>query len=362
MRPTYSILKSRAEKILWITLFYFLISIFLFLTGYSAMIRLDLNMANQNLTTHFFGSIVSGISGGLIGGTTLVFFWSTWLRTLSYQRSLLNIFLTYTLVYAMVAIITSLYYRSSEFNIFPIGRELWTGVWSDITSILQIQSYFLWLFIVLITIIALLVNDKYGPGIFAAFLLGKYFHPKREDRVFMFLDLRGSTAIAEQLGEEKYFNLLKELFRDSTPAILEANGEIYQYVGDEVVISWRQEIGINKANAIRCFFNIQQLFKDKEVYYREKYEGIVPEFKAGLHCGSVMAGEIGVLKRDIVYSGDVLNTAARIQAKCNELHVNILLSENLINLMNHKLDLYNIKEIGKIDLRGKKEPLLLYTL
>ncbi len=362
MKPKYSILRSQIEKILWITFFYFLISIFLFFTGYAAMLRLDLNTENQNFTTHFIGSIVSGISGGLIGGTFLVFFWSTWLRTLSYRRSLLNIFLTYTMIYGIVAVITSLFYRSSEFNIFSFERELWLGVWSDITSILQVQSYFLWLFIVLITIVALLVNDKYGPGIFASFLLGKYFHPKREERVFMFLDLRGSTTMAEQLGEERYFNFLKEVYRDSTPAILRTNGEIYQYVGDEIVISWKKKIGIENANAIYCFFEIQQCFLNLATYYKDRYDGIVPEFKAGLHCGSVMAGEIGILKRDIVYSGDVLNTTARIQAKCNELKVNILLSEYLINTLARKLDHFQPSEVGRIALRGKKEPLLLYTL
>lgn len=362
MRPTYSFLKSQVEKILWITFFYFIISIFLFFTGYSAILRLEVNMADQNITTHFIGSLVSGISGGIIGGTILVFYWSNWLRTLSYRRSLLNIFLTYTLVYILVAVITSLFYRSLEFNILSFKSELWIGVLSDITSILQIQSYFLWLFIVLITIIALLVNDKYGPGIFASFLLGKYFHPKREERVFMFLDLRGSTSAAEQLGEEKYFSFLKEVYRDSTPAILKALGEIYQYVGDEIVISWKKEIGIKNANAIECFFGIQACFLEKSSYYKEKYRGIMPEFKAGLHCGSVMAGEIGILKRDIVYSGDVLNTTARIQAKCNELKVNILLSEYLIKTMDKMPDHIQPREVGRIALRGKREPLLLFTL
>ena len=101
---------------------------------------------------------------------------------------------------------------------------------------------------------------------------------------------------------------------------------------------------------------------DKASYYRENYDGIVPEFKAGLHFGFVMVGEIGIVKRDIAYSGDVLNTAARIQSKCNELGVNILISKNLLAGLGSLPNAFNPREIGEIDLRGKQHSLMLYTL
>ena len=100
------------------------------------------------------------------------------------------------------------------------------------------------------TLIMLMVNDKYGPGVFVDFLLGKYFKPRREERIFMFLDLRSSTTIAERLGEEKYFSFIKDVFKDATPSILDSRGEIYQYVGDEIVISWKMENGQKNANFI----------------------------------------------------------------------------------------------------------------
>jgi len=209
--------------------------------------------------------------------------------------------------------------------------------------------------------VILLVNDKYGPGVFAAFLLGKYFHPKKEERIFMFLDLRASTAIAEKLGEDRYFNFLKDVFEHATPSILYSKGEIYQYVGDEIVISWKTHKGTENANCIRCFFDIQRSLNDKADYYQEKY-GVLPEFKAGLHYGYVMAGEIGVVKREIAFSGDVLNTAARIQSKCNELGVNILLSKFLLDKLNLQPDAYTPTMMGDIVLRGKEQSLALFTV
>ncbi|MGB5170277.1 MAG: adenylate/guanylate cyclase domain-containing protein [Eudoraea sp.] len=88
--------------------------------------------------------------------------------------------------------------------------------------------------------------------------------------------------------------------------------------------------------------------------------GVVPRFKAGLHVGKATVGEIGVLKRDIVYSGDVLNTTARIQNKCNELGVSLLISEDLKNSLSTNRLLFT--SLGEIKLRGKSEATGLYTL
>lgn len=107
------------------------------------------------------------------------------------------------------------------------------------------------------TLIILMVNDKYGPGVFKDFLLGRYFHPKKEERIFMFIDIRSATTIAEGIGEEKYFNFLKDFFRDITPAIIYTRGEIYQYVGDEMVVSWKLKNGLYKVNVLRCYFEMK---------------------------------------------------------------------------------------------------------
>ncbi|NNK59642.1 MAG: adenylate/guanylate cyclase domain-containing protein, partial [Flavobacteriaceae bacterium] len=292
----------------------------------------------------------------------IVFYWENWLRTKSYTWSLLNIFWSFTVLYFLVHIISDLFSPETQSNNSLVHSQSWTEVWSEIISLSFIVNYLAWLTLVIFTLIALLVNDKYGPGVFASFLLGRYFHPKREERIFMFLDLRGATTIAEKIGEGKYFNFLKDVIRDSTPAILKSKGEIYQYVGDEIVISWKKNAGTLNSNCLQCFFDIQQQLLDKASYYRENYDGIVPEFKAGLHSGFVMVGEIGVVKRDIAYSGDVLNTAARIQAKCNELGVNILISKNLLVGLGSLPNAFKPREIGEIDLRGKQHSLMLYTM
>lgn len=348
--------------ILWITVFWVIISIFQFVTGYSTLLQFKCNLQGLNTSTYLMGSLVTGVTAGLMGGSCIVFFWKNWLRTMAYGKSLLNIFWSYSLVYILVAAISGAYFHSSQSGVSQLDNELWQVLWVDLTSLFQIQNYLFWLMIVIFTLIALLVNDKYGPGVFVSFLLGKYFHPKREERIFMFLDLRGSTSIAEELSEDRYFNFLKETYRDATPAILNSKGEIYQYVGDEIVISWKKASGAENANALRCFFDIQQRFKERASHYKENYGGVVPEFKAGLHYGFVMAGEIGIVKRDIAYSGDVLNTTSRIQAKCNDLNVNILISKYLLDTLESIPDMFKPTEVGEIALRGKQHSMMLYTV
>ena len=112
--------------------------------------------------------------------------------------------------------------------------------------------------------------------------------------------------------------------------------------------------------AFSVFFDAQQLIQDKSAYFKKAYD-VFPEFKAGLHVGAVMAGEIGVIKREIAYSGDVLNTAARIQSKCNAYQVNIIASADLIKSWNHPIP-FKPNSLGMTELRGKSVKMELFQL
>jgi adenylate cyclase len=358
----HSKFKSQVAKIVWITLFWIVISVFQFLASYSTLIQFNYDLTGLKTIMILKGSIITGFIAGLLGGSFIVFLWGKWLRTKSYGWSLLNIFWSYSLVYLVIAVISGLLFHAIQLDVPIFHLRARQATWTHLASLITVYNYLFWLLVVVITFIALLVNDKYGPGVFRSFLLGKYFHPKREDRIFMFLDLRGSTTIAERLGEYQYFHFLKSIFRDATPGIINSKGEIYQYVGDEIVISWKKDSGIQNANCLQCFFDIQQCFLDKASYYRETFDGIVPEFKAGLHYGFVMTGEIGVIKRDIAHSGDVLNTTARIQSKCNELGVNILISNHLLEKLELLSTPFKPIIVGEMALRGKQQTVMLYSL
>ena len=204
------------------------------------------------------------------------------------------------------------------------------------------------------------IGQYLGEEVLYNFLFGKYHRPKQETRIFMFLDMKSSTTIAEKIGHQRYFDLLRAYYSDMTDAILETSGEIYQYVGDEIVVSWPEKIGTYQNNCIQCFYKISRAFEQKKQAYQNTF-GLVPDFKAGYHIGKVTTGEIGIIKKDIIYTGDVLNTAARIQSECNAYQERLLLSGALLDKL-ERGQLWTSKNIGKLLLRGKKQEVALYSL
>ncbi|MEO8513000.1 MAG: adenylate/guanylate cyclase domain-containing protein [Ignavibacteria bacterium] len=203
-------------------------------------------------------------------------------------------------------------------------------------------------------------DKKFGPGVMLKLFSGRYYHPVIEERIFMFLDLKSSTSIAERLGHIKYSRLVQDCFYDVTDIVEKYHAEIYQYVGDEIVLTWETEKGIENENCIWFFFEFQKkLAKNSERY--TEYYNVVPEFKAGINCGSVTVCEIGEIKKDIAYHGDVLNTASRIQGLCNTYNKEVLISE-MLNKKVPKEKFFKRELIGEILLRGKEAPVGVYSL
>ncbi len=355
-------LKDQIIKIFWITFVWTIFSLFQFLISYNTVRDFNCDLRGIEPIFFFKSALFTGVLAGLVGGTIIVFIWERWLRSKNYAAALFHMFLSYILIYLIVAIPTEIYFQSQEFGAPFFDLTMIKRSIINVFQLNSLSSFTTWLLVVMGTLIALQIGDKYGPGVLGSFLLGQYFQPKREERIFMFLDLRSSTSIAERLGEVRYFNFIKDVFKDVTPSILYSKGEIYQYVGDEIVVSWKMDKGIKNANCIHCFFEVQSTLLKRNQYYKENYDGEQPEFKAGLHYGHVMAGEVGIVKRDIVFSGDVLNTTARIQSKCNELGVNILLSKYLLDKLALKSNLFHPKTKGNMLLRGKQKEVSLYTL
>ncbi len=155
------------------------------------------------------------------------------------------------------------------------------------------------------------MNRMIGANVLGYFAAGIYRLPKAEERIFLFLDLEGSTQLAERLGSARYFELLRSFVDALTEPVLDAEGEIYQYAGDEVIITWPMETGVRAANCVRCFFAIRGAVEHDAVRYERDF-GAVPHFRGGLDGGTVTAGKLGDLRQQIVFVGDILNFAARL--------------------------------------------------
>ena len=312
----------------------------------------------------FIGTIILGIFGGLAGGYILVFKMDNRYRQKSFAFGIVNSGFLFIIFYLGIGLF-GLFFMDLIFFLFQTNFSTAIIKARDNLIInIATPSFFvtmcLWALMVSFTQFMLQVNDKFGPGILWKFITGKYYHPREEERIFMFLDLKSSTTIAEQIGHKKFFNLLKEIFNDITEPIINSHGEIYQYVGDEVIVTWSVEKGIADNNCLMCFFRIQRTLEEKKEYYLERYN-VLPSFKAGMHIGEATVGEIGVIKKDIVFSGDVLNTTSRIEGECNNYNANIILSSELLNRMPLNGEYLKIP-LGEIQLKGKKEKVELITM
>jgi adenylate cyclase len=221
-----------------------------------------------------------------------------------------------------------------------------------------IQKIVYWMSIFFVTQLILIINEKYSPGVFLDILTGRYIHPKIENRIVMFMDLKDSTPIAESLGHSLYFLFIREFIYRVSQAILEFEGTIYQYVGDEVVCSWKTSI----ENTRKCLDTVIQSRKNIQRHsghFRRKY-GIVPEFRVGIHVGEVTVGEIGVIKKDLAMSGDTRNTTARIRSACNELKHHFIVSKDFIDVSGLKD--WQSASLGMVELKGKDRSIELFNL
>jgi len=201
---------------------------------------------------------------------------------------------------------------------------------------------------------------KIGLRALGRLMLGYYNQPVEEKRLFLFVDLKDSTTLAEQLGNLRYSAFIRDFFLDMGAPIAATRGEVYQYVGDEVVVTWEWPAGLKQARCLRCFFAMQQAVERRRAYYLREY-GVVPTFKAGLHGGLVVATQVGDIKTDLVFHGDVLNTTARIQAQCNALQSRLLVSATVLEALGPQLP-YQVRPLGAFTLRGKNQLVDLFDV
>ena len=240
----------------------------------------------------------------------------------------------------VLAIFTSYFFSSANMETIDFVMSPNTLLWIVYSGIVSIIIYFFQV-----------IKTKVGGRVLFNLLMGKYHKPRVESRIFMFLDMKDSTTHAENLGHVRFSTLIQDCFKDLTNAIVAHKVEIYQYVGDEAVLTWQLAEGFENANCLQVFYTFYSTLKKRTQYYENTY-GFLPFFKAGVHLGEVTVSEVGIIKKEIAYHSDVLNTAARIQGKCNEFNAELLVSEDLKKNLEQPT-YFSFQLIGGISLKGK---------
>jgi adenylate cyclase len=202
------------------------------------------------------------------------------------------------------------------------------------------------------------VRRKVGPGNLWALITGRYHRPREEARVFLFLDLKDSTSIAERLGHSRYSQFIRHCFHDLSEFVLEHRAQIYQFVGDEVVLTWPGKDPEAERRSLKMFFAFKEHLAKRRDWYEGTF-GVAPEFRAGMEEGLVTATEVGDIKREIAYHGDALNTAARLLELCRQYESPVLVSERVHEVVAREKG-WNSRLKGEITLRGKAVPIPVY--
>ena len=307
-----------------------------------------------NLPVMLFAALAMAVVGLVVGLIELVYLENLF-RNRSFLVKITLKLALYTLLFLLMVAVTYPIAASLELGVPVWHHEVWNKFNTFLHSWVFFSTLLQMAWTLLLCLIYAAISENLGQSVLSNVFTGKYHQPREELRAFMFLDIKDSTMIAERLGHQRYFLLLRDFYDHLGNAIIQYAGEVYQYIGDEVVISWIYHRGIANNNCLKCFFSMKEALQSQTEYYQQHY-GLVPDFKAGLHYGTVTTGEIGALKKEIAFSGDVLNTTSRLQNLCNQYRADLLVSGPLVGKLPMGPE-FKTRSLGEVALKGRKAPL-----
>jgi len=295
-------------------------------------------------------SIVLGsIFGGLAGVVQVL------IEEHAYKRMSLRRLLTLRIIFSFVSLVSLVLLAYLLFGVIlgvPVGLVEFFIEPGSFAIFFYILSADLFLFSLR------QVNLLLGEGNLWKLLRGRFYAPREEERIFMFLDLESSTTHAEALGHITYSKLIQDCF-DDLGIVADNEAQVYQYLGDGVVLSWSLEDGVRDHNCVRAFLRFRELIGARGCYYQDTYQRR-PRFTAGVHVGEVVVTEVGRHKKEIAYHGDTINTAARIQGQCRPLNAELLISRTLAETLDSGA--LPTRDLGDVKLRGKERSLGLVAV
>ncbi|RIV35427.1 adenylate/guanylate cyclase domain-containing protein [Flagellimonas lutimaris] len=304
-----------------------------------------------------FASLAVFLVGIAMGAVEVLWLGKRFKRKAFWQKILYKMGF-YLLFMLVINLVTFPIAASIELKTSLLDTEVWHKFSNYITSTTFLSTMVSLAFSIFLSLLYSGISEHLGHNVLLNFFSGKYHSPKEESRIFMFVDMKSSTSLAEKLGHQNYFKFLRDYYNQLSDAIIQYKGEVYQYIGDEIVITWEQQKGLKNQNCLRCFYAMKKSLHKKSTYFEKTY-GMAPSFRAGLHMGKVTTGEIGALKKEIFFTGDVLNVTARIQKLCKsfdrDLIVSTQLAEELIS------DELSFEPLGSIELEGRKESSELFA-
>jgi adenylate cyclase len=291
--------------------------------------------------------MIVGITYGLlmsaaIGGVELFVLdgpMREWLGGLSFTANLTVRSFIYAVIIALIQ-----FFQSGEIMArLPLeepGTNFWTGIaYSAVIAVLMNLGFS--------------IANIIGPRALLNFVTGRYHSPVEESRFVLFVDIAGSTGLAEQLGGVGIHRLLDRTFRLLTVAVVDYRGEVLNYVGDEVIVTWPERSGAVDCRPLRCFAAMREELSRASGQFEREF-GTAPRIRGSLHFGPVIVGEIGDVKRAIVFNGDVMNTAARLEELSRNVDGGFLASRAAMQRFSSAPP-FPVRDLGRLPIRGRAD-------
>lgn len=204
------------------------------------------------------------------------------------------------------------------------------------------------------------VSNLLGPRTLVNFFTGRYHEPSQENRFVLFVDIAGSTGLAERLGGIGIHRFLDRTFRLLNGPAIDYQGEILGYVGDELIVTWPERIGAIDARPLRCFLAMRETLERASARLEREF-GAAPKIRGSLNFGPVIVGEIGDVKRAIVFNGDTMNTAARLEELSRTVDGGFLASRAAIDRIGLGAST-SLRDLGVMPIRGRADTIAVMGL
>jgi adenylate cyclase len=175
----------------------------------------------------------------------------------------------------------------------------------------------------------------------------------------LFSDIRGFTAISEQMNPFQMAKLLSDYFSEMVDCVFRHGGTLDKFMGDALMAQWGAPVGTpdDVDRALRAAFDMLNAL-DK-LNARWAIEGR-PTMQAGigLNFGEAFAGNIGSERRlEYTVIGDTVNTASRLCSAAAPGE--ILITEHFQQALGSTPDTVSMPEFM---LKGKTHPVLVYRV
>jgi adenylate cyclase len=262
-----------------------------------------------------------------------------WLGGLSFTANLM----VRSAIYAAI-IVPILFFQVGTFIVGVPPDPSHQTFWIDITYAV--------VFLVLANLVIGIANII-GPRAFLNFITGRYHSPVEENRFVLFVDIAGSTGLAERLGGVGIHRFLDRTFRLLTLSVVDYRGEVLDYVGDEIIVTWPEGGGAVDCRPLRCFVAMRDELSRAASQFEREF-GSMPRIRGSLHFGPVIVGEIGDVKRAIVFNGDVMNTAARLEELSRNVDGGFLASRAAMQRFSSAPP-FAVHDLGRLPIRGRAD-------